>query len=174
MPDSVVSASICTKCGKLAVEGLCDAYIGGNCIKTEYFAKGSVPISKCDCHVKISVCKDSQHIACAECPVASVEEKVYLVKTEAVFRDIEAEKEEEKKKKEAKKNGTEYIAPVVNPEDIVYVKTNDTPFILPTGEDATPCPIHSIVTPEAEPGETVLPVLTPDSTTITEPLQVIP
>lgn len=170
MPDSVVSTSICTKCGKLAVEGLCDAYIGGNCISTEYFAKGSVPIAKCDCHVKLSVCKDSKHIACAECPLDSVEEKVYLVKTEAVYRDIEAEKEEEKKKKEAKKNGTEYVAPVVNPEDIKYVTTNDTPFLLPTGEDAAPCPIHSVVTPEAEPGETVLPVLTPDSTTITEPV----
>ena len=171
MPDSIVTASICTKCGKLAVEGLCDEYIGGNCIATEYFAKGSVPTTKCDCHVKISVCKDSKHIACADCPVDSVEEKVYLVKTEAVYRDIEAEKAEEQKKKDAKKNGTEYVAPVVDPEDIRYVVTNDTPFILPTGENATPCPIHhSIVTPEAEPGETVLPVLTPDSTTITEPV----
>jgi len=93
-----------------------------------------------------------------------------LVKTEAVYRDIEAEKAEEKKKKDAKKNGTEYVAPVVKPEDIRYVVTNDTPFLLPTGEDATPCPIHSVVIPEAEPGETVLPVLTPDSTTITEPV----
>ena len=170
MPDSVVTASICTKCGKLAIEGLCDAYIGGNCIKTEYFAKGSVPKSKCDCHVKISVCKDSKHIACSECPLDSIEEKVYLVKTEAVYRDLEAEKEEERKKQEAKKNGTEYIAPVKNPEDVELVVTNDTPFILPTGEEATPCPIHSVVTEEAEPGESVLPVLTPDNTTIFDPI----
>ena len=43
MPDTIVSAKICTKSGKLAVEGLCDHYLGGNTVRVEYFAKGSEP-----------------------------------------------------------------------------------------------------------------------------------
>ncbi len=157
MPDSVVTASICTKCGKLAVTGLCDEYIGGNCIKTEYFAKGTVPTEKCDCHVKVSVCKESGHIACSECPAESVEEIVYLVKTEQVYRDIEAEKA-------AKKNGTEYVT---DPDNVVYVTTYDTPYILPTGEATEPCPIHSPVSTELDPSESVLPIISSDVTVIT-------
>lgn len=174
MPDSIVTASICTKCGKLAVAGLCDEYCGGNCIKTEYFAKGTVPLEKCDCHVKVSICKDSGHIASPECPPASVTEVVYLVKTEAVYRDIEAEKKEEEKKKQAKKDGVEYVAPVVNPEDIVYVTTYDTPFILPriispgTSSETTveTCPVHNPLIDDTNPTESTLPVVIPDSSII--------
>ena len=44
MPNSIVSAKICTKSGKLAVEGLCDHYIGGDTTQIEYFAKGTEPL----------------------------------------------------------------------------------------------------------------------------------
>lgn len=81
-PDSIVSAKICTKSGKLAVDGLCDKYVGGSTVKTEYFAKGTVPSEKCDIHVKVTVCKDSGQVANEYCPEASLEEKVFLIKDE--------------------------------------------------------------------------------------------
>lgn len=81
-PDSIVSAKICTKSGKLAVPGLCDKYIGGSTVKTEYFAKGTVPTEKCDVHIKVTICKDSGYEANEHCPESSLEEKVYLIKDE--------------------------------------------------------------------------------------------
>lgn len=81
-PDSVVTAKICTKSGKLAVDGLCDHYIGGSTVKTEYFAKGTVPKDVCDVHTKITVCKESGKIANEYCPEDHLEERVYLVKEE--------------------------------------------------------------------------------------------
>lgn len=83
IPDSIVTATICTKSGKLAVEGLCDHYIGGsNVVRQEYFAKGTVPTEKCDVHVKVMVCKETGEIATEYCPIHQVEEKVFLVKEE--------------------------------------------------------------------------------------------
>ena len=38
-PDSITTAVICTKCGKLAINGICDKAAGGSCIKKEYFDK---------------------------------------------------------------------------------------------------------------------------------------
>lgn len=87
MPDSIVSAKICTKSGKLAVEGLCDHYIGGNSTRVEYFAKGSEPIEKCDVHVKATICKDSSALATEFCPIGSHKEAVYLNKTETGVTD---------------------------------------------------------------------------------------
>lgn len=83
IPDSVVTAKICTKSGKLAVEGLCDNYVGGSTVKTEYFAKGSVPTEKCDVHVKVIVCQDSNLLANDYCPENKLKERVYLIKEES-------------------------------------------------------------------------------------------
>ncbi len=81
-PDSIVTADICTKSGKLAVDGLCNKYIGGSTVRTEYFAKGTEPKEKCDIHVKVTICKDSKQIANEYCPESSLEEAVYLIKEE--------------------------------------------------------------------------------------------
>lgn len=86
-PDSIVTAKICTKSGKLAVEGLCDHYIGGNTVQLEYFRKGTEPTEYCDIHVKASVCKDSHALATENCPLSSVTESVYLNKTETGVTD---------------------------------------------------------------------------------------
>lgn len=79
MPDSIVTATICTKCGNLAVSGLCDQV---DAVRTEYFAKGTVPTEKCTCHVRASICKDSGQLASVYCPADSIEEKVFLIKEE--------------------------------------------------------------------------------------------
>jgi len=82
MPDSVVTAKICTKSGKLAVEGLCDQYIGGDTTQVEYFRKGSEPKEICDIHVKATICSKSKALATENCPINLVREAVYLNKTE--------------------------------------------------------------------------------------------
>ena len=87
MPDSIVTAKICTKSGKLAVEGVCDHYIGGNTVKTEYFAKGTEPTDKCDVHVKATVCSVSKSLATDNCPLDKVKEAVYLDKNETSKTD---------------------------------------------------------------------------------------
>ncbi|MDI9509555.1 MAG: PBP1A family penicillin-binding protein [Bacillota bacterium] len=81
-PSSIVTAKVCTKSGKLAVEGICDHYLGGNTTRVEYFAKGSEPTEKCDLHVKASICTDSSLLATEYCPIHSHKEAVYLNKTE--------------------------------------------------------------------------------------------
>lgn len=82
MPNSVVSAKICTKSGKLAVDGVCDHAQGGSTVRTEYFAKGTAPKEKCDIHVKLSVCTKSHKLATEYCPEGLVKEVVYLIKKE--------------------------------------------------------------------------------------------
>ena len=81
-PESIVQATICTKCGNLAVYGLCDDAEGGSCIKTEYFAKGTVPTKKCTCHVRVTVCRDSLKVAGEFCPESSKTSVVLLIKSE--------------------------------------------------------------------------------------------
>lgn len=113
MPDSIVSATVCKKCGKLAVSGLCDQV---DAVTSEYFAKGTVPTEKCTCHVKVSICKQSGQLANIYCPAGDVEEKVYLVKEETS-------------------------------------PTRDTPNILPSGEDAVVCTIHTLESTMPDPTE---------------------
>ena len=50
VPDSVETAEICRKSGKLAIPGVCSADPRGNAVYTEYFAKGTVPTEVCDHH----------------------------------------------------------------------------------------------------------------------------
>lgn len=81
-PSDIVSRSICTKCGNLAVEGLCDQALGGSTVRTEYFAKGSEPSGKCNCHVKYKVCRTSGQLATVSCPDSQCYYQVYLKKEE--------------------------------------------------------------------------------------------
>ena len=82
MPDSIVKASICTKCGKLAVAGLCDQAEGGSTVATEFFAKGTVPTEKCTCHVRVDICTKSKKIARDDCPEKKRKSVVLLIKDE--------------------------------------------------------------------------------------------
>ena len=86
-PASIVSANICTKCGKMAVEGLCDVAEGGSCIAKEYFAEGTVPTESCSCHVKCNICTASNRLAGEHCPIDKIITKVYLVKQEKTATD---------------------------------------------------------------------------------------
>ena len=80
MPDSIVSAVICTKCGRLAIDGLCSRALGGSCTAQEMFAAGTQPTEQCSCHLSVKVCAESGKFASERCPVT--EDVVYLIKQE--------------------------------------------------------------------------------------------
>ena len=81
-PDSITSAVICTKCGDLAIPGVCDQALSGNCTRTEYFAKGTAPTKSCACHIKVTIDKVSGHLATPYCPTENLQDVVYLIKEE--------------------------------------------------------------------------------------------
>lgn len=62
-PAGIVTATVCSKSGKLPIAGLCDG-----CLRTEYFAEGTVPTETCDVHYSGVICQYSMLPACEECP----------------------------------------------------------------------------------------------------------
>lgn len=87
MPRNITECNICTKCGKLAVEGLCNKALGGSAVRKEYFAHGTEPLQKCDCHVRYYVCKVSEKLAVEACPKEKISERVYLKKGDDTYTD---------------------------------------------------------------------------------------
>lgn len=81
-PDSVTQATICKKCGKLAVEGVCSNTAGGSMANKEFFAKGTVPTESCDCHVRVSICNASGRSPNQYCPSGSIGSRIFLIKEE--------------------------------------------------------------------------------------------
>lgn len=68
VPESVETAQICRKSGKLAVAGICSGDPRGNAVYTEYFAKGTVPTEVCNNHVPATVCAESGMRPTEFCP----------------------------------------------------------------------------------------------------------
>lgn len=116
-PSSITSADICTKCGKLAVEGLCSLAVGGSCRKTEYFSMDSVPTESCDCHVKCRICKSSGHLAGDNCPESLIYTAVYLQKNES--------------------------SPKKEQNSTLLTDTADTPLIIPQYLSNSLCEVHN-------------------------------
>lgn len=73
MASGIVTAAVCSKSGKLPIEGVCDG-----CVITEYFAEGTVPTTTCDVHYYSNICAYSGLTATEECPFkqASIVEKI--------------------------------------------------------------------------------------------------
>lgn len=67
-PDSIETAQICRKSGKLPVSGVCTNDPRGNAVYTEYFAKGTVPTEVCNNHVRATVCAESHYLPTPFCP----------------------------------------------------------------------------------------------------------
>ncbi|MDE5698749.1 MAG: PBP1A family penicillin-binding protein [Lachnospiraceae bacterium] len=65
MANGIVTASICSKSGRLPIAGVCDVQ---GCVKTEYFAEGTVPTEYCDVHYFSNICQYSGLTATEECP----------------------------------------------------------------------------------------------------------
>lgn len=125
-PDTIKSAKICTKSGKLAIEGLCDHAEGGSAVKTEYFAAGTLPTEFCDSHVAITICKESGKRATEFCP--DTEEKVYLIKAETSDTD-----------------DTPYVLPIKLETDFckIHEHAPEVPEETPSSPTANPDPSQS-------------------------------
>lgn len=78
--SNVVRAKICSKSGKLALKGVCDHDPRGNMIKTEYFAKGTVPTQTCDTHVAVELCAESGYPVTDHCPAKGRTRRIYIVR----------------------------------------------------------------------------------------------
>ena len=70
-PDSVETATICRKSGKLPIPGVCSSDPRGNATYTEFFAKGTTPTEVCDKHIRTIVCAVSGQKAGPYCPTAT-------------------------------------------------------------------------------------------------------
>ncbi len=70
-PSDTVTAVVCKKSGKLAVQGLCTADPRGSQAYAEYFSAGTVPTKTCDAHVLVSVCSVTGQKATDACPSAT-------------------------------------------------------------------------------------------------------
>lgn len=145
-PDSIVAAKICTKSGKLAAEGLCDEYAGGSTVKTEYFAKGTVPTEKCDVHVKVTICTESNRKAGKYCPASSLKDVVYLVKKETA-KTFDTPYILPEKTCNIHKNGLSVLPPIIKAPSL-----NPTPTTNPfSNEMPTPTPdVNSDTTSDSE------------------------
>lgn len=78
-PNSIVTAAVCKKSGKLSVKGLCSADPRGSMVETEYFADGTVPTEYCDHHVSATICTASGLLANEFCPAETKHTRVYIV-----------------------------------------------------------------------------------------------
>lgn len=63
VPAGIVTATVCSKSGKLPIAGLCDGTLS-----TEYFADGTVPADSCNVHYQGGICQYSALPACDGCP----------------------------------------------------------------------------------------------------------
>ncbi|MDE7282945.1 MAG: transglycosylase domain-containing protein [Lachnospiraceae bacterium] len=63
VPSGIVTATVCSRSGKLPIAGLCD-----NTLRTEHFAEGTVPTETCDVHYVGPVCQYSMLRATEFCP----------------------------------------------------------------------------------------------------------
>lgn len=63
MPNGIVTATVCSRSGKLPVPGLCD-----NTLTTDYFAINNIPTETCDVHYNGIICEYSGLVACENCP----------------------------------------------------------------------------------------------------------
>lgn len=61
--SGIVTATVCSRSGKLPIEGLCSGTL-----RTEYFAEDTVPTETCDVHYAGQICAYSVLPACEGCP----------------------------------------------------------------------------------------------------------
>lgn len=63
VPSGIITATVCSRSGKLPVAGLCDGTV-----RTEYFAEGTVPTEVCDVHYAGEICAYDNCPAAEGCP----------------------------------------------------------------------------------------------------------
>lgn len=78
-PGDIVAVAVCKESGKLPIEGVCDHDPRGNCVITEYFAKGTEPTDYCDHHTVANICSVSGMLAGGYCPAETLTTGVYVI-----------------------------------------------------------------------------------------------
>lgn len=144
VPEGIERATICAKSGKLAVDGVCNSDPRGSMLRTEYFAKGTIPTEYCENHVKITICKESGQLASELCPAELVTEQVFISAEHMNGSVVENE------------DGTTTIT-VGNSADVAYM--------MP-GNLNVPCTIHvegAIVPQETNPDGTPIAIVPPET-----------
>lgn len=63
VPSGIVTATVCSRSGKLPIAGLCDGTL-----RTEYFAENTIPTETCDVHYAGQICQYSMLPAREFCP----------------------------------------------------------------------------------------------------------
>lgn len=79
VPSSIETAEVCRKSGMLPSPGVCQYDRRGSSVRTEYFAKGTVPTEVCDHHVRMTVCADSGGRPTSYCPASSRVSRTFMV-----------------------------------------------------------------------------------------------
>lgn len=79
-PDGVTTATVCKDSGLLVTEE-CKNDQRGSRAYTEYFVKGTVPTKKCDCHVKVEICKETELLSNEFCE--EKEERVFITRKDS-------------------------------------------------------------------------------------------
>ncbi len=82
-PEGIVSATVCKKSGKLAIDGVCNEDPNGSCAYTEYFTEDTVPTEYCDRHVAVTLDSESGMISHEGCPEDSLTYHVYILNGDA-------------------------------------------------------------------------------------------
>ena len=77
-PEGIISVSVCSESGKVAIPGLCDCDQRGSMVRTEYFAKGTEPKENCDVHIMATVCPITGLLATDSCPWPQPQVRVVL------------------------------------------------------------------------------------------------
>ena len=85
--SGIEQAEICSKCGNLAIDGVCSNDPRGDLTYTEFFAKGTAPTEYCTCHKSVEICTISNSAASAHCPSALITNKVYMILPSSVTSD---------------------------------------------------------------------------------------
>ncbi|WP_081846597.1 transglycosylase domain-containing protein [Butyrivibrio sp. AE3004] len=62
-PSSVITATVCSRSGKLPISGICDSTH-----LSEYFEEGTVPTDSCNVHYAGTICQSDQYPASEQCP----------------------------------------------------------------------------------------------------------
>ena len=79
VPSDIVTARVCKKSGKLAIDGVCDHDPRGSQVYEEYFVKGTEPKSSCDRHLALSICQETGLLPTSTC---STYTKVFIKQPE--------------------------------------------------------------------------------------------
>lgn len=163
-PAGIVKAKICKKSGKLAVEGLCDCDPRGSMVTTEYFAKGTVPTSYCDTHVKVIICSKSKMPAGEFCPESNKKEKIFILRpSNSSTADSKYSITEDELEKGCTYHSQEWLNENTKPD----IDINSGGIGLPEENQDTPVPEDNLenLVPEQpiEGGEVPVPIM-PEST----------